>query len=88
MSECPKCNIGRVAKPSHMEPKALNCALKKLHLLDANGDKAGQFLDLHPRSVTRMLTGKIPIDARTAMLLRLMIRKKVSPKFARTLLVK
>ena len=77
-----------MAKVSHMKRKDFREALEGLGLFDAAGDKAGQFLDVHPRSVTRMLTGKIPIDARTAMLLRLMDTHQFKPEFVRSLLAK
>lgn len=34
---------------------------------------------MHPRSVLRMIRGEVPIDARTAMLLRLMVKTRASP---------
>lgn len=72
----PNRNRGRIAQPSHMPRQEFSFWLATYGLDYLTG---ARFLRMHPRSVLRMIRGEVPIDARTAMLLRLMVKTKISP---------
>jgi hypothetical protein len=48
--------------------------------LDLNQVQAGRFIGVGPRTSRRWALGEAPIPRATAMLLRLMVRKKHSPE--------
>lgn len=73
-------NKGRIAQPACMGKDEFKTLLVKLKLDDPRGKKAGKFLRMHDRTIRRYLTGQSPVDARTAMLLKLMTKKKVTPQ--------
>lgn len=81
-------NKGRIARPACMGKRELGQVLKKLDLDDPRGKKAGEFLRIHDRTVRRWLSGDSPVDARTAMLLKAMVKYKITPQQCNQFLLK
>jgi DNA-binding transcriptional regulator YiaG len=57
-----------------------------LDQLGLNPSSSARFLGVNPRTSRRWASGESPIDTRTAMLLRVMRKYKISPRKALTVL--
>lgn len=79
----PNRNKGRIAQPSYMPRNELRSLLEQFGLNSLTG---ARFLRIHPRSLARLIKGEVPIDARTAMLLRVMAKFRISPEEVSNLL--
>lgn len=91
MAKSPK-TLGRLPQPSYMPVPKFRESLERLSIISPDDSdymasrKVESFLHVHQRTVQRWFAEESPIDARTAMLLHVLVKHGISASKAESCL--